>query len=82
MTHQSQNNNEYIFDVPFEVDEVENAIKCLPTGKAAGPDGVTSEHFELGGKLLTTWITNIFKCHSIFRVHSSITQNCKYHSSL
>ena len=40
MTHDSLNNEDYVFDIEFEAEEVEKAIECLPNGKAVGPDGV------------------------------------------
>ena len=42
----SFNNDDVILDVPFCVDEIEGAIKRL---KAAGPDGILSEHLLHGG---------------------------------
>lgn len=40
MTHDSLNNEDYVFDIEFEAEEVEKAIERLPNGKAVGPDGV------------------------------------------
>ena len=49
-----------MFDLEFEAEEVSKAISKLQNGKAAGPDGVSSEHLKSGGSLLNTWITQIF----------------------
>ena len=49
-----------MFDLEFEAEEVSKAISKLQNGKAAGPDGVSSEHLKFGGSLLNTWITQIF----------------------
>ena len=51
---------DYVFDLEFEAEEVSKAISKLQNGKAAGPDGVSSEHLKFGGSLLNTWITQIF----------------------
>ena len=60
MTRESNNNDEFIFDIEFESEEVGKAIQHLRNGKAAGPDGVSAEHLKFGGSLLVTWITQIF----------------------
>ena len=60
MTRQSHNNEDNIFDIEFEVEEVENGIKHLPNRKAAGPDGISGAHLKFGGGMLVTWITQIF----------------------
>ena len=39
MTHDSLNNEDYVFDVDFEIEEVERAIECLPNGKSAAQMG-------------------------------------------
>ena len=56
----SLNNSDPILDVPFSVDEIEDAIKKLKCGKSAGPDGILSEHLIYGGYKLRIWLTNIF----------------------
>ena len=60
MTHDSLNNEDYVFDIEFEAEEVEKAIEHLPNGKAAGPDGVSGKHLKFGGNILKIWITRIF----------------------
>ena len=54
MTRESNNNEEFIFDIEFESEEVGKAIQHLRNGKAAGPDGVSAEHLKFGGSLLVT----------------------------
>ena len=56
----SRSHGDYVFDIEFDVEEVSKAISKLPNRKAAGPDGVSSEHLKFGGSLLRTWITQIF----------------------
>lgn len=60
LTSASHSQEDYVFDVEFEAEEVSRAISKLQDGKAAGPDGVSSEHLKCSGSLLTTWITQIF----------------------
>ena len=58
MNCESRNNEDYIFDIDFGVEEVGKAIKNLPNRKAA-PDGISGEHLKFGGGLLITWITQL-----------------------
>ena len=59
MNCESRNNEDYIFDIDFGVEEVGKSIKNLPNRKAAGPDGISGEHLKFGGGLLITWITQL-----------------------
>ena len=58
--HSSHNNEDHVFDIDLEFEEVDKAVVHLSNGKAAGPDGMTGEHLKYGGSLLRTWITQIF----------------------
>ena len=59
-------------DCVFNIDEVEQAIKHLRTGKAAGPDEIAGEHLKFGGGMLRTWITQVFNgILSLGRIPSS-----------
>ena len=49
-----------VFDIDFEAEEVQQPIKHLPNGKAAGPDGISGEHLKFSGSMLRTWITQVF----------------------
>ena len=60
LTSASLSHEDYVFDVEFAAEEVSKAIIKLPNSKAAGPDGVCSEHLKFGGSSLETWITQIF----------------------
>ena len=55
----SKGNEEYILDVPFSAEEVENAIARLKRRKAAGPDGLTAEHVQKAGSSVKLWLRNI-----------------------
>lgn len=52
MNQLSLENEDFVFDVPIEVEEIEHAIKSLPNSKAAGHDGVMGEHLKFDGKKL------------------------------
>ena len=50
------------------VDQVKQAVKSLPTHKAAGPDGIVAEHLLYAGPLLLVHLCSIFNailatCH-------------------
>ena len=55
----SMDNEEYILDVPFTVEEVEKAIKHLKRRKAPGPDSLLAEHLIEGGQSVVICLTNI-----------------------
>ena len=55
----SMENEEYILDVPFTVEEVEKAIKRLKRRKAPGPDNLLAEHLIEGGQCVAICLTNI-----------------------
>ena len=47
MTHVSLNINEdYVFDVEFEFDEVEKSSERFSKRKASGPDSISVEHLK------------------------------------
>ena len=52
-----QSPGEHIF---LTVDQVEQAVKSLPTHKAAGPDGIVAEHLLYAGPLLLVHLCSIF----------------------
>ena len=55
----SFDNEEFLLDVPFTVDEVKAAINKLKCGKAAGMDGLGAEHLKHAGESLVIWLRNI-----------------------
>ena len=55
----SMENEEYILDVPFTVEEVEKAIIRLKRRKAPGPDNLMAEHLIEGGQSVVVCLTNI-----------------------
>ena len=60
MERHSFNNEDFMLDIPVQVEEIEGAIKSLPNDKAASFDGVMSEHLKFGGESLNIWIVQIF----------------------
>ena len=55
----SMDNEDYILDVPFTVEEVENAIKRLKRKKAPGADNLLAEHLIEGGQCVVIYLTYI-----------------------
>ena len=51
MAHSSHNNEDHVFDIDLEFEEVDKAVVHLSNGKATGPDGMTGEHLKYGGSL-------------------------------
>ena len=47
---QSLENEEYILDVPFSFEEVENAVRRLKKKTAQGPNNLMGEHLFAGGR--------------------------------
>ena len=56
-------NEEMVPDVPFTVEEVEGAVRCLQAEKAGSCDLLQPEHIKFGGHQLTVWLMQI--CNSI-----------------
>ena len=56
---QSMENEEFILDVPFSMDEVEGAVKKLKKRKVPGHDNLLAEHLIEGGPCVITWLTGI-----------------------
>ena len=52
----SLDNEDYLFDVPFTLKEVEDVLQKFKLGKAAGHDGLQAEHLKYGGPVLRDWI--------------------------
>ena len=47
--HDSFNNEDFLLDIPFMPEEIDSVLKKLKLGKAAGHDGVQTEHIKYGG---------------------------------
>ena len=56
----SYSTNEMILDVEITEEEVTYAIQRLKLGKAAGHDGISSEHLRFGGQSLVKWLVKVF----------------------
>lgn len=69
MNQLSLENEDFVFDVPIEVEESES----LPNGKAAGHDGIMGKHLTFGGKNLTKQI----QCYSCSGVYPCFFQDCQ-----
>ena len=59
LASRSVSNEEFTLDVPFSAEEVATAVKKLKGRKAAGPDGLTAEHFKESGDVMVIWLVNI-----------------------
>ncbi len=55
----SPENEEILLDVPFTSEEVDDALKRLKSGKAAGHDMLQPEHLKYGGVALRIWVQQI-----------------------
>ena len=58
----SLSNEEYLLDMPFTTEELEQVIRKLKMRKACGPDGLLGEHLKFGGQALFTWLLKILNC--------------------
>lgn len=54
------NNNTSDFNVPFELGEMNEAIKIMKNKKAAGIDGIMTEQIKQLGPVAKKWLLNIF----------------------
>ena len=76
MAHSSHNNEDHVFDIDLEFEEVDKAVVHLSNGKTAGPDGMTGEHLKYGVEFTEDMDHPDFQCHPALRVCSFILQNC------
>lgn len=53
-------NDSVLLQAHISHDEVEKVVKKLKNRKAAGPDGIQSEHLKMGGKTLLRVLTALF----------------------
>ena len=51
-----------VLDVPFDVEEVEHALKRLKSKRAGGPDNLSPEHLKHYGPVFTNWLCQIYNC--------------------
>ena len=54
--------NDEVLDVPFDVEEVEHALKRLKSKRAGGPDNLSPEHLKYCGPVFTNWLCQIYNC--------------------
>ena len=59
LENQSQQNEEFLLDVPFTADEVSRAVARLKKRKAPDPDGLMAEHLKGGGEAVVIWLMKI-----------------------
>ena len=59
MLQESYGNEDFVFDIPVTIGEVERVLTRCKKKRFPGPDGVTVEHI-LYGELLKTWILQVF----------------------
>ncbi len=55
---------QYNTDMNFTVADITYAIWILKSGKSAGPDGLSAEHFKLSNNRLCVLMSLAFKCMS------------------
>ena len=55
----SLENEEMLLDTPFTAEEVDNALRRLKPGKAAGHDLLQPEHLKYGGEVIRIWVQQI-----------------------
>ena len=60
MLQESYGNEDFVFDIPVTIEEVERVLKHCKKKRSPGPDGITVEHILSGGELLKTWILQVF----------------------
>ena len=58
----SLQNEEYILDVPFTLDELRGAVARLKSRKSCGSDGLSAEHVKWGGETLIQSTNKNGKC--------------------
>jgi len=56
----SPHNEDFVFDIPVTIEEVERVLKRCRKKRSPSPDGVTVEHILYGEELLKTWILQVF----------------------
>ena len=56
----SFNESDSILDVPFDVEEVEHAFKCLNLKRSGGPDNLLPEHLRYCGPICMNWLCKVY----------------------
>ena len=56
----SFNERDIILDVPFDVEEVEHALKCLKLKRYDGPDNLLPEHLRYCGPVCKNWLCKVY----------------------
>ena len=56
----SFNESDCVLDVPFDVEEVEHALKCLKLERSGGPDNFSPEHLRFCGPVCTNWLCKAY----------------------
>ena len=59
LLQRSPENEDMVLDIPFTAEEVDNALRRLKSGKAAGHDMLQPEHLKYGGKAIRIWVQQI-----------------------
>ena len=56
----SQQNEDFIMDVPVTIEEIDTSISKLQRGKACVQDGILPEHIIYGGSNYRLWLLKVF----------------------
>ena len=59
LLQRSPENEDMVLDTPFTTEEVDNALRRLKSGKAAGHDMLQPEHLKYGGEAIRIWVQQI-----------------------
>ena len=58
----SYEQSDEVVDTPFEVEEVELALKHLKSKRAGGPDNLSPEHLKFAGPAFVNWLCQVINC--------------------
>ena len=79
MMRNSLNNENSLLDIPFALEE---ALKKLKLGKAAGHDGEQAEHLKYGGPILRDWILSNLQRNCGTGIRTRLPQNWNHNTGV